>query len=312
MLLDPLTDPRIFVWPKIPLLLLSLHSLTCGAHTSASPSISFLLQPSPLHGLLTSAPPTPRAPPACSPAGRAPSPPAEPLPASPCAGMLSPAPLARAHRRRALGRRCELRRLARHELRRALRRAGCHTLRPRPKQGRAAPARPTRPRRRCSPGHGGEELARLEPARRELTAARSSPARSTARGSSTARPTARRGPACPASRPPPRHGLRRSARRHRSGRRGHGRRMKEEKDGPQARGPRGPRFAASPLSVRLHLLPARPHLCSPSSASAADPPLPTRAAGSSDAPDVEALLPVVVPSPPPRMRVPLLWSRRQA
>ena len=74
MPLDPLADPRIFVWPKIPLLLLSLHSLTCGAHTSASPSISFLLQPSPLHGLLTSAPPTPRAPPACSPAGRAPSP----------------------------------------------------------------------------------------------------------------------------------------------------------------------------------------------------------------------------------------------
>ena len=43
--------------------------------------------------------------------------------------------------RRALGRRRELRRLARRELRRA----GCHTLRPRPKQGRAAPARPARP-----------------------------------------------------------------------------------------------------------------------------------------------------------------------
>ena len=40
MLLDPLADPCIFVWSKIPLLLLSLPSLTCGAHTSASPSTS--------------------------------------------------------------------------------------------------------------------------------------------------------------------------------------------------------------------------------------------------------------------------------
>ena len=38
MPLDPPADPRIFVWPKIPLLLLYLHSLTCGAHTSASSS----------------------------------------------------------------------------------------------------------------------------------------------------------------------------------------------------------------------------------------------------------------------------------
>ena len=235
--MDPLADPRIFVWPKIPLLLLSLHSLTCGAHTSASPSISFLLQPSPLHGLLTSAPPTPRAPPACSPAGRAPSPRGRAPPplglaraccrrrpsrghtaAAPPGELASPAPPAcRSRRRRsaegmewgggspalrlaaalhashgparspllppalrhaarpsrallhatqstaasapkrccgairgrgggcparrALGRRRELRRLARH----ALRRAGCHTLRPRPKQGRAAPTRPARP-----------------------------------------------------------------------------------------------------------------------------------------------------------------------
>ena len=252
MPLDPLADPRIFVWPKIPLLLLSLHSLMCGAHTSASPSISFLLQPSPLHGLLTSAPPTPRAPPACSPAGRAPSPRGRAPPplglaraccrrrpsrghtaAAPPGELAAPAPPAcRSRRRRsaegmewgggspalrlaaalhashgparspllppalrhaapllppalrhaarpsrallhaaqstaasapprccgairsrgggcparrALGRRRELRRLARRELRRALRRAGCHTLRPRPKQGRAAPARPARP-----------------------------------------------------------------------------------------------------------------------------------------------------------------------
>ena len=40
MLLDPLADPCIFVWSKIPLLILSLPSLTCGAHTSASPSTS--------------------------------------------------------------------------------------------------------------------------------------------------------------------------------------------------------------------------------------------------------------------------------
>ncbi|KAG2657968.1 hypothetical protein PVAP13_1KG183500 [Panicum virgatum] len=58
-------------------------------------------------------------------------------------------------------------------------------------------------------------------------------------------------------------------------------------------------FAASPLPVRLHILAARPPLCSPSSASAANPPLPIlggpssspRAVGSRDAPDAEPLLP---------------------
>ena len=40
MLLDPLADPRIFVWSKIPMLLLSLHSRMCESHTSASPSTS--------------------------------------------------------------------------------------------------------------------------------------------------------------------------------------------------------------------------------------------------------------------------------
>ena len=54
MFLDPLADPCIFVWSKIPLLLLSLPSLTCGAYTSASPSTS--------------------PPPRCSHTGRAPPP----------------------------------------------------------------------------------------------------------------------------------------------------------------------------------------------------------------------------------------------
>ena len=81
MPLDPLADPRIFVWPKIPLLLFSLHSLTCGAHTSASSSTSFLVQP-PLHALLTQLTSAPghaaRA--AGLLPGRAPPPPGEPLP----------------------------------------------------------------------------------------------------------------------------------------------------------------------------------------------------------------------------------------
>ena len=71
----PLADPNIFVWPKIPLLLLSLHSQTRGTHMSASPPTSSLLQPPPLHHhpLLTSAP-TPRRRWLAPPAGRAPSP----------------------------------------------------------------------------------------------------------------------------------------------------------------------------------------------------------------------------------------------
>jgi len=107
MPLDPLADPHIFVWPKIPLLLLPLHSLTCGAHTSASPSISFLLQPSPLHGLLTSAPPRHERRRHAPPPGEPPPPAAEPLPrlalrghavaGAPHAGTPPPRPQASSH-----------------------------------------------------------------------------------------------------------------------------------------------------------------------------------------------------------------------
>ncbi|KAG2623785.1 hypothetical protein PVAP13_3KG080527 [Panicum virgatum] len=118
-----------------------------------------------------------------------------------------------------------------------------------------------RSRRRCSPGHGGAELARPKPAMRELTAARSLPARRRAHGSAefahggaelarpehatrelhceahhSPRPHAPREPPATTPWPPPQR-----ARRHGSGRHGHGWRMEEERDGPQARGPRGPR-----------------------------------------------------------------------
>src|SRR6185312_12503238 len=56
MFLDPLADPCIFVWSKIPLLLLSLPSLTCGAHTSASPSTSPPPRCSTSHGPAAAAP----------------------------------------------------------------------------------------------------------------------------------------------------------------------------------------------------------------------------------------------------------------
>ena len=56
ILLDPLVDPCIFVWSKIPLLLLSLPSLTCGAHTTASPSTSPPPRCSTSHGPAAAAP----------------------------------------------------------------------------------------------------------------------------------------------------------------------------------------------------------------------------------------------------------------
>ena len=56
MFFDPLADPCIFIWSKIPLLLLSLPSLTCGAHTSASPSTSPPPRCSTSHGPAAAAP----------------------------------------------------------------------------------------------------------------------------------------------------------------------------------------------------------------------------------------------------------------
>ena len=56
MFLDPLADLCIFVWSKIPMLLLSLPSLTCGAHTSASPSTSPPPRCSTSHGPAAAAP----------------------------------------------------------------------------------------------------------------------------------------------------------------------------------------------------------------------------------------------------------------